>query len=96
MGRHSTGGTAPILSFPQAGSKDKRGGESLKKEKTIRKIRRKRGEKKGGSSSNMIGQKLSWTARGWKGFQHQILKGSPCIAKALPRVLINPIQVSMA
>jgi hypothetical protein len=24
MGRHSTAGTAPILSFPQAGSKDKK------------------------------------------------------------------------
>jgi len=68
MGRHSTGGTAPILSFPQAGNKDKRGGESLKKEKTIRKIRRKRGEKKGGSSSNMIGQKLSVDSKGMEGF----------------------------
>jgi hypothetical protein len=68
MGRHSTGGTAPILSFPQAGSKDKRGGESLKKEKTIRKIRRKRGEKKGGSSSNIIGQKLSVDSKGMEGF----------------------------
>jgi hypothetical protein len=28
--------------------------------------------------------------------QLQIIKGPPCVAKALPRVLINPIQVSMA
>jgi hypothetical protein len=50
----------------------------------------------GGVPATLLGRNFRWTARGWKGFQHQILKGSPCIAKALPRVLINHIQVSMA
>jgi hypothetical protein len=48
------------------------------------------------NSSTIFPTVFRWTARGWTTFQLQILKGPPCVAKALPRVLINPIQVSMA
>jgi hypothetical protein len=50
----------------------------------------------GGVPAPFFWRNIRWTARAWEGFQHQILKGPPCVAKALPRVLINPIQVSMA
>jgi hypothetical protein len=33
---------------------------------------------------------------GRKAHQLQVIQGPPCVAKAFPRVLINPIQVSMA
>jgi len=42
---------------------------------------KKKGERKGGVPAPLFGRNFRWTARGWKGFQHQILKGSPCIAK---------------
>jgi hypothetical protein len=48
------------------------------------------------NSSTIFPTVFRWTGRGWTTFQLQILKGPPCVAKALPRVLINPIQVSMA
>jgi len=51
------------------------------KGETIRKIREKRERKRGGVRAALLGRNFRWTARGWKGFQHQILKGSPCIAK---------------
>lgn len=80
LGQQSTSGQqAPrtakqhgLHDFPQAGSKDKKKGESLFQKRTNR-------ERENGGG--ILGRSSRWTARGWKGFQHQILKGSPCIAK---------------
>jgi hypothetical protein len=59
MGRHSTAGTAPILSCPQAGSKDKkeRGGACSRGES---------GEKKKGREIGL--EELSVDSKGMEGF----------------------------
>jgi hypothetical protein len=82
LGQQSTSGQqAPrtakqhgLHDLPEAGIKDKKGRESLLQGDES-------GEKRGGVPAPYFCRNSWWTARGWKGFQHQILKGTPCIAK---------------
>jgi hypothetical protein len=61
--------------FPKLAAKTKR--EEKAKGEIHPEIRKIKGE----FQHHFSGRDIRWTARAWEGFQHQILKGSPCIAK---------------